>query len=369
MAWKSISTLRREYRTNDGGKKNLVDLFAIRQFVRLAIRSESFQPAADVCDAISLSPLGAKQLERLLSANEGIQESVAKFAIFLYFYHQDLFVDVDKTKIGPLQEFVHKSVLKGDLKYPWLFDHVLYDRAFERFPEVPEHISKEDTETLLHNTPPGVFQFGMFTVGPFGLLESAQTRLFPPRRDLLLSHCSDATCNHAHVAQISVGGPPLTVLTSAVSESPELSGDRSDYAEFIAELAVGYSWYDDLSLNNLPWLLGSAFSERELRVALVQAITSQQAQLRSRFPTDGFGVGKLKRLSAVNIGAPFHYVEVDLENAPVIDSRRPGGRGVPIRERAPCPRYVPTLNQAAWLLLGMIWLRIAYSTTSLVECR
>jgi hypothetical protein len=298
MSWKSKAALRREYRANDQGRKNLAELFAIRQFLRFGFRAESFRASEEAINAIHLTPQGSEKLERLkaLGLDENIRSTSGKFGIFLTFFHQDLFVDVDKTDVAPLRELVHRNALSGALRYPWLFDHMLYDRAYDQFAEMPEHISRAETERLLHDTPPGVFQIGTLLVGPLGLVESEQTRLFRPRNDILLSHCSDATCNHAHVAMISVGGGLLSKITSEVTKT--LAGDPSDYQGFVAELQVGYSWYDDYSLKNLPWLLGNAFSEREIRILLADVIARGQARIRSRFPVGGAATTKLKGSAA-----------------------------------------------------------------------
>ena len=302
MAWKSKSALRREYKNNDASRKNLGELFAIRQFLRFGLRTGSFSLSKEATDAICLTPSGTELLDRLGSFNQENQTSLGKFAVFLTFFHQQLLVDVDNTKPGPLRELVHRNVLGGGLRYPWLFDHILYDRSFDQFAEVAEHVSKEETERLLCDTPPGVFQLGTLSVGPFGLLESEQSRLFRPRSDILLSHCSDATCNHAHVAMIYVGGGPVSGITSSINKILQQAGDPSEYQEFVAELQVGYSWYDDFAWKNLPWLLGNAFSEPEVRTLLAEVITTRQAQIRSRFPTDNPAASRLKG-SAVDIAS------------------------------------------------------------------
>ena len=302
MGWKSKSALRREYKNNDASRKSLNELFAIRQFLRLGVRAGSFRLTEEATDAICLTPSGTELLEPLALFNQENQASLGKFAVFLTFFDQQLLVDIDNTKRGPLRELVHGNVLSGGLRYPWLFDHILYDRSFDQFAEVPEHLSKEETERLLCDTPPGVFQLGVLSVGPFGLLESEQSRLFRPRSDILLSHCSDATCNHAHVAMICVGGGPVAGIAALIDKSLRQSGDPSEYQEFVAELQVGYSWYDDFSWKNLPWLLGNAFSEPEMRTLLAEVITAQQAQIRSRFPTDGPAASRLKG-SAVDIAS------------------------------------------------------------------
>jgi hypothetical protein len=85
MTWKSITALRREYRSNEAGRKKLVELFAVRQFVRFALRAPSFLPTSEVTDAICLNQHGKEQLEYLRSQNGGVEEGLIKFAVFLIF--------------------------------------------------------------------------------------------------------------------------------------------------------------------------------------------------------------------------------------------------------------------------------------------
>lgn len=294
MSWKSKNALRRDYKGKDQSRDKLDELFAIRQFIRFGIRTPSFTVSQDSVDAISLTAKGNEALDHLatIGYDDKLRSSVGKFAVFLVFFHEDLFIDIDNTNSAPLRKLLNESVLSGSLRYPWLFDHILYDRAFDQFVEMPEHISRAETESLLRDTPPGVFQIGNLVIGPLGLAESAQSRVFRPRNDILLSHCADATCNHPHVGQISVGGGLLGGLTSDIAKN--LAGDASDYREFITEMQVGYSWYDDYAWKNLPWLLGNAFSEREARILLAEVIGREQGRIRARFPVSDSHSNKLK---------------------------------------------------------------------------
>lgn len=88
----------------------------------------------------------------------------------------------------------------------------------------------------------------------------------------------------------------------------ENSGQASGYANYVGSELEGYSWYDDFSWQNLPWLLGSAFSEQELRTICLDVISAQQGEVRSRFPKDapnkklrGSATEIVKRLSKSEI--------------------------------------------------------------------
>jgi hypothetical protein len=100
------------------------------------------------------------------------------------------------------------------------------------------------------------------------------------------------------VARIALGGEQINGLMSSVFKILGEFGQSSEYSRFVASLQVGYGWYDDFSWKNLPWLLGSAFSERELRLLLAETITLQQAEFRSRFPSGGSSASKLKGSAA-----------------------------------------------------------------------
>lgn len=192
-------------------RRSLIELFSIRQFIRYGLRTQDFVISQEAIDGISLTPLGQELHNRLLARYGTVPEGLGKFGVFLTFHHQDLFVDVERTQSGPLRELIHTNILGGRLRYPWVFDHMLYDRAFEHFREVPDRISAEDTIFLLRDTPSGVFQLGRLVVGPFGLLESSQSRVFGRGRT--------SSCRTAQTRRV-------ITLTSAICRSLALRSPR-----------------------------------------------------------------------------------------------------------------------------------------------
>jgi hypothetical protein len=194
-------------------------------------------------------------------------------------------VDVERTNTTNLEGALNHNIQSGDIRYPWFFDHILYDRAFQMFPEVPEKLDVGETEELLTDTPIGVCQLGSLLAGPFGLLESAERRKLTPRLDLPLSHCDDPDCNALHIARLS---QPDTALSGLVSEMrlmlTKRHGPFSEFSDFGSRIVLDTNWYDDFSLINFPWFLGNAFSELELRKVTEQLIVRGGGELRRRFP-------------------------------------------------------------------------------------
>ena len=194
MNWKSMGALLEENRG-----QTFLDRFArvysIRRFILNGIRTDPYAVRQNAMAGVVFTAAGEQLLDEFSKAHKELSQEQVRFVVFLVQFHEHLFVDLELTNTENLEAALNEDILAGHMRYPWFFDHILYDKAFRLFKEMPERLSVSETEELLKDTTPGVYQSGRLLVGPFGLLESTEKRKFAPTLNLLLSHCDDQDCN------------------------------------------------------------------------------------------------------------------------------------------------------------------------------
>src|ERR1019366_443708 len=269
-SWLNKAELRAKYRNTQSLEK-LKTLFSVREFFVTALKPSDFAVPEEFTCVVPTAAGQAimQQLEQLEPPK--LEQWEALYVVFLLFHHQDLLIDVEQTDPSGLIRALGRLTQDRAITFPWIFDHLLYDRAFALFPEQPDRLSKRESEQLLTDTPIGVFQVGKLVCGPGGIFESEQSRYMPPTRELLLWHCPDITCNAAHQSHLSGGETKYSELRSQIRSALNRRSLRSDWPQFLAGELIAYEWTDDFSLVNLPELLGSAFSASELKILLKDA--------------------------------------------------------------------------------------------------
>lgn len=258
-------------------------LYCLREFFRTANWDEKWSPPEQICDAINLTSECKEIAGAFRKANENISEANVLLALFLVFYRDKLLVDSNKCDTGALQGILNHAILQGNIRFPWLFDHLLYDRAYSQFATIPSALSRLEVQALLEGTPMGVFQLDDVIVGPFGLLQSFERRLLPPPNSLPLGHCEDQTCVAIHSSEI----PPMSkTFLAALGKVVEFVRERisrpSDWGEFFYRRLNNYSYYDDFSLTGLPMFIGSVFSDEELAFLVERLLETQGTAIRDR---------------------------------------------------------------------------------------
>jgi hypothetical protein len=301
MAWQSGYELNRIHR-NPGFRAAFDRLYSLCLFWRECLVSDGYCPPCTVAEAVALTPYGQEWAARLAPELDGVKTGDLTGAMFLEFFHREPFVDVQATDAAAIARALDAGTAEGNVRYPWVYGRVLYDRFFELFPQQPSELSYEETRRLLDGTPPGVFQLADVIVGPFGLLISSSQRIAPPVRRLPLWHCSDPSCNAFHVVRLTSGTTAVGRAASQVRRRVEgVEGPPSGWSGlFYRSPSVRSSFYADIALPQLPLFLGSAFSERELRVLTQEVLTADASNVRPRLPGAG-SAAQLFRGSADDI--------------------------------------------------------------------
>jgi hypothetical protein len=283
MSYKSKEELDKNFGSELSFKDRILKLFSIRELYLHAIRDATFEPTSELLDSIAFTQAGENVIQMAIDELNAT-EQIARFSTFLLLYHHELLVDLDKTKIAGLLLSISRDILSGTLRYPWIFDHLLYDRAYETFADKPRELSVSQTNALLKDTPQGVFQVGNFVVGPFGAMQSEEKRWFVPNRTLPLYHCEDQMCGVLHAGELAQLDTKCSGLSGVLrSKLEEREGPVSQWRPWIRGFFVEKYWYNDYALVNLVWLLGDGFSEMEFRSLGEAVLAAGKSSIRNKF--------------------------------------------------------------------------------------
>ena len=271
-------------------QRRFQDLYCLRTFLYQSVWMESFVAEDEWNEVLEFTPAGVAFLESESHKGLHLSETQLKLLVFLKFYQKDLLIDVTTSATPRIKDLIEGKLWSDQIKLPWFFDHLLYDRAFDLgIDRQDEKLSREETTALLEGTLIGVFQMAEQVVGPFGILSSSQPRRFSPMREVALGHCADPNCSALHVSRLSQIELQMSELVSRVAKDIEaLQGERRDWSELFFKLTLppGY-YYDDYSLGGLVWFLGNGFSEGETRLLLTSLLQQKGKGLRSKLPSSG----------------------------------------------------------------------------------
>ena len=287
MAWMNKIQLKETY-TDPEFQKASTELFALSLFLKQCLLPPGYKPPDAFGDAIHLTPAGKKWVPHIQDAVIDISLSEINLALFVKFFHHELFIDVTATNPEIIRKVLDGEIVGERVRYPWIYDRLLYDRFFDMFPIQTKELSYEEAVKLLENTPHGVFQIRDIVVGPFGVLNSSCHRFLPPVRTVPLWHCSDPSCEALHPVLLSTGESKVAEAVDFISkESKNADGTPSEWRGFFGDFAGSPDWYDDMQLGQFPWLLVNAFSETEMQNILRRLIDQHSKEMRQRFPQVG----------------------------------------------------------------------------------
>lgn len=284
MTWMNQLQLQEKYADSEF-RKAFAELFALRWFLNDCLVASGYKPPDAFGDAISLTATGKEWVPRMQAAIRDISPPEINLALFIKFFHHELLIDVNTTNPETIRRVLDTEIVGGRIRYPWVYDRLLYDRFFDKFSGPTEELSYEETRELLENTPQGVFQVGDVVVGPFGVLNSSCHRFLPSLLHVPLWHCSDPSCGAIHPVVLSTGQSKfLEGVAFTITESAKAEGNPSEWPEFFRHLQPLPDYYDDMDLEDLPWLLANAFSQAELKNILRRLIKQHSVEMRQRFP-------------------------------------------------------------------------------------
>ncbi|MEH1055258.1 hypothetical protein V6U89_08610 [Micromonospora sp. CPCC 206171] len=256
-------------------------LLDLRALVEECIISADYKVTQPMYDPLELTEEGQRLVEKLRQRG-GIPYPQARFICFLQMLQVDLLIDPVATDIDRLVDVLSEQVKNLQIRYPYTYGRLLYDKVHDLGLNGKNRISHKETLELLNGTPQGVFQVGGFIVGPFGIMQTEHRRSCGPHL-VAGYHCPDLTCNtlHYHALETSRDAPINESLETAGRIIRKEYPAASDWQGYFAKLSIyPANPYDDFSGDPLVYLIGDALSLDELRKLVAHLLDSTNGKLR-----------------------------------------------------------------------------------------
>lgn len=134
---KTYEEICRELNTKDLRQK-FIHCFSLRILLEDCLIKEDYQAHQDLDKLIVLSSEGEIIAKELQNVFPGTPKQEIKLAIFVKLFYENIFIDLNQSNLESIESIFSQEIILGKIKYPWVFDRVLYDRFFENFPN-PNH--------------------------------------------------------------------------------------------------------------------------------------------------------------------------------------------------------------------------------------
>lgn len=268
---------------DDGLVESLLRCYYLAEFLSEAFVEEKYKPPPAIATTVALTSRGKSLAGH--GKGDGVGPWEAHLAAFLTMWAGDeLLVDPERTQLDGLRDWVSSEIKRGKIKYPWVYGRTLYDAVAESTFHGDPHPSYEETQQLLENLPPGVFQLGPYVSGPYGLVESEHWRLIPPNLVVPGFHCVEVDCHDVHGVHISVGENGVSkaraVIRNRIAKMHKQDVKYTDVViKFQAEKIPPFSWRDTRSL---PFFLFDCFDDSDISGLLVRLLNGPASRLRKK---------------------------------------------------------------------------------------
>lgn len=299
------AALAQDY-TDPAWKIKFLELLSVTEILTHCVIKSSFKVSDDLNKAIALSDAGKKVRDQLIT-KEQVEAKDANLLCLLGLVHVEPLIDIDNIDVDRLVEAISPYVIDGRIKFPLVFGRELYDGATSLIPEERRVLKHEDTVRLLEDKNQGVFHTGPFLLGPYGIHRVSHRREIAPRYSTPLQHCADLSCPSVHSVRLTTSyEAPINKSRPALSKVlDQISKDPADWNGFVLDLVEpDYNPYRVDDLSTLPFLLGDAFSDAELRSILkhaVEAGTSSIVKNARRLGLSGDVAIQLPRLERAHL--------------------------------------------------------------------
>jgi hypothetical protein len=272
MVSKTVEELLEDH-ADPAWRARFIEYCDLIQILGDCLISDTYKVSDGLNAAIKLSPEGTKLRDRLATKG-GVNAKDAKIMVALTVGHSELFVDIDEISLEALAASIDAELQGGRIHFAFNFGRELYDGYAEQFDEEKESLTNEETMRLIDQLPTGVFQYGKYTVGPFGVRPARTARHLPASRRVPAYHCRRAVCTIIHPTYLETStlatiNRDRDKLERILQESTESPAPWWEFCDEISGLAKAY-YGDQRAGTHLP-LLGDCLDLGELQ-ALVAAL-------------------------------------------------------------------------------------------------
>ncbi|TBN56017.1 hypothetical protein EYE40_00610 [Glaciihabitans arcticus] len=255
--------------------------------------------SGDINSALALSAEGAKMKDRLIR-KEHIPAMEAHLMCALTFGHKELFIDVELTDVEKLASAISSQLVERKIRFPYSYGRDIYDAYSVLFEDEKDVLTLDETFRLIDEVPAGVFQYGTFVLGPYGILNSATSRFVHFSRQVPAFHCAQSTCNAVHPIRLTTGydatiNDERKKLHRILDEESDQTADWWGLALEVRDFAGSY--YGDHHSGTVVALIGDCLSDTEFSSLLVYLLDSTKGAFRE-VVKDALGTGSARDMVA-----------------------------------------------------------------------
>ena len=261
--------------------KKEIQFYSISKFLRTGIYNNDFFIPPNFSNFIVLSTKGQIIEQKIKIIFNDAKDEDIKFSILLLLNLDKDLINTEKSELSSILSFFNKNLIEGRIKYPYIYDTLLFERYKSSFSDNIKTMDSDQTQSLLKDTPSGIFQIGHFLIGPFGLIQTNTKRFIPPIKKGYLWQCSDPGCQQLH--EISFNSFKLPFISYYSEAYKHIKVD--DYSqEYWSELD-DEDCINDMSTYEFPFLLLNVFSENEIKAVVKYSFINFSKELRQQLPS------------------------------------------------------------------------------------
>ncbi len=278
-----LDSLKERY-SDPTWREKFIDFCDLVELLGDCIIADSYTVSDSLNSSIALSDLGTEISGKLIR-KEKVNAKTAHLMCALAIGHDELLVDIENIDLDRFVAAINEGILDGSIRFPYVFGRELYDAYAELFEEENELLTNRDTLRLLDKLEIGVFQYGRFTVGPYGLRRSLSFRNLLAPRSVPAYHCSKSTCRAVHTVVLQTGQEaPINDERKKIYALLEERGqERVNWIEFASDISgLNESFFGDSRAGVLLPLIGEALSDSELRSLIMKLLDATKGSVRAQ---------------------------------------------------------------------------------------
>ncbi|MDU0325585.1 hypothetical protein RWH43_02330 [Microbacterium sp. KSW2-21] len=308
--------LAKDY-TDEGWRQKLLELLALVDALGHCIIEADFKVTDDLNRGIVLTAVGKKVRDQLITKEE-VDPKVANLLCLLGLVHHEPLVDIDAIDIDRLTAPLSEYIKSGKLKFPLVFGRSLYDEASTLIAEERNVLKHEDTLRLLADKPQGVYHTGPFLIGPYGIMRTKHARNLVPRLSVPIQHCSDLSCPSVHNVRLTSSqeanvNKQRSLLYKVLHT---ISEDSADWNGFVVDITEkDWNPYEVDDGSTMPYLLGDAFDDEELRALVGLAVSSTGGRLAAVAASVGLAGNPAEWCAGLNRGELLQILLTETDEA------------------------------------------------------
>ncbi|MDN4641116.1 hypothetical protein QCD70_12730 [Agreia sp. PsM10] len=263
-------------------QRKFLDICDLFEILSDCIIANDYSIPDELNGAIGLTEAGANLKGRLIR-KDSVPGKEAHLMCALTIGHTELFVDVEGTDVQKLQEVIGRELLALRIRFPLRYGREFYDAYAALFDEEKDVLTLDETFRLLDAAPVGVFQYGRYVIGPYGLQTGGSSRLIAFTKRVPAFHCGQPICRAVHPVRLTTGydapinehRDKLRKMLEAEDTSPSEWWDFADQLRGVSE-----SVYSDRRSGTLIAVIGDCLSDEELSHLVIELLDHDGGKLR-----------------------------------------------------------------------------------------